>query len=104
MRCFLLGAALVLLASPAFAHFPFIVPDPNGAGARLVMSETLEPDPQVGIEILSSAKLMLRDAAGVETPIALEKREEWMSLALPGAGTRVVRGVVDLGVRTRGQA
>jgi hypothetical protein len=63
----------------------------------------MEPDPQVGVEILAGAKLVLRDATGRDTALTAEKRENWMSLALPGEGTRVVHGLVDLGVRTRGQ-
>jgi hypothetical protein len=96
-------ATVAAFAAPVLAHFPFIVPGPTGTTARLVMSETLSPDLDVGIDIVSGAKLWMRTADGRETPLTLEKAADHMSLVLPGAGTRVVRGVVDLGVMQRGK-
>jgi hypothetical protein len=90
-------------ATTAVAHFPFIVPDKGAASARLVMSETMDPDPDVGIDIIAGAVLKLRASDGSDTPLTLNRAERWMDLALPGEGTRVVHGVADLGVMTRGR-
>lgn len=95
-------AAVLTAASSAFAHFPFIIVDPSGATAKLVMSETLDPDPSVSIDLLSSVTLFLRAADGTQTPLTMTKAEQWMTLALPGEGTRVVYGAADLGVMQRG--
>lgn len=93
------------LTSSAAAHFPFIIPDASGATATLVLSETLAPDRAVNVGMLSSASLSLRDADAhvfaLATPRA-EMSEPSMSIALPGAGVRVVSGVIDLGVMSRG--
>lgn len=104
MRSFLLWwAALVISAAAARAHFPFLIPEPGGASARLVMSETLSPDPDVGIEILSGIKLWMRDRDGKETPLTAAAKANFMAVELPGQETRVVRGLADLGVMSRGK-
>lgn len=98
---------LVSLAwcAPAWAHFPFVVPDQDGATARLIMSETLEPDGEVSIDLLKPTSLILRDAKGTETPLSKESKpqQHLMTLALPGGGTRVVYGKADLGIMQRGK-
>lgn len=95
-------APIAALAASAFAHFPFVVPDAGGATARLLMSETLVPDPEVGIEFLAGTTLSLRTADGRDIPLTLTKGEKWMTMALPGDGTRVVHGLSDLGYMQRG--
>ena len=96
---------IMAVAASAHAHFPFIVPSKDGATARLIMSETLTPDDAVELGLLSAARLVVRDKDGAEVPLASPRSDEpgdAFSLALPGSGTRVVRGVVDLGVMQRG--
>jgi len=97
------GAAIVLLAagSMARAHFPFIVPDEKGTSAKVVFSDTLEPDTNVNIEKLANTKLMIRDAGGKEATAEWKKSDGFYSLAVPG-GTRVVYGVTDYGVLQKG--
>ena len=102
MKRNLLFALVGLTAGSAWAHFTFVVPEAGGRQARLVMSEDLDPDPAVGIEIVRGAKLFLRDEAGQETPLELVKEEFFYRLALPGKGVRLIHGVADLGVMTRG--
>ena len=86
------------------AHFPFIVPDDKGATAKVVFSDTLEPDTNVNIEKLANTKLTLRDAAGKESPVEWKKGDGFYALAIPGSGTRVVYGVTDYGVLQKGDA
>jgi uncharacterized GH25 family protein len=100
------GAAVVglLAASAAQGHFPFIVPETNGAAAKVVFGDELKPDPNVAIEKLANTKLTVRDAAGKETPVEWKKGEGFYSLPVPGTGTRVVYGTTDYGVLQKGDA
>lgn len=95
-------APMLALAASAFAHFPFILLDQGGATARLIMSETLEPDPEVSIDTLAGINLFVRTRDGRETPLTLSKGSEWMTMAIPGSGDRIIHGVADLGVTRRG--
>jgi uncharacterized GH25 family protein len=100
----LLGVLAVgfLAAGMAQAHFTFVVPDADGKAAKLVFSDTLDPDTKVDIEKLSGTKLTLRDAGGKDTPVEMKKGDGFYSLALPGSGPRTVFGVADMGVRQKG--
>jgi uncharacterized GH25 family protein len=100
------GAVIIALSagSLAQAHFPFIVPDDKGATAKVVFSDTLEPDANVNIEKIANTKLTLRDSAGKESPVEWKKGDGFYSLAIPGSGTRVVFGVTDYGVLQKGDA
>lgn len=88
-------------ATLAHAHFVFVVPDADGAKAKVIMSETLKPDPQVGIAIISGTKLASR-TAGVDSPLPLVKADQSLEVALAGKGLRVIHGVTDLGITQRG--
>jgi uncharacterized GH25 family protein len=98
------GALLVglLAASAAQGHFPFIVPDGDGSKAKVVFSDSLEPDTNVNIEKLADTKLTLRDAGGKDAPLEWKKGDGFYAVALPGTGTRVVYGVTDYGVLQKG--
>jgi uncharacterized GH25 family protein len=98
------GAAVIVLsaASLAHAHFPFIVPDDKGGAAKVVFSDTLEPDTNVNIEKIGNTKLTLRDAGGKESPVEWKKEDGFYSLSIPGSGTRTVYGVTDYGVLQKG--
>ena len=98
------GTAVASLAS---AHFPFVVPAPDGATAVLIMSETLVPDDGVELGLLAAARLTLRTTDGTTFPLSSPRADhegDTFSLALPGSGTRVVSGTADLGVMQRGQS
>ncbi len=101
-----LGALLVLLGAVSVAqgHFPFIVPDSKGESAKVVFSDSLEPDPKVKIEKLEGTKLTLRTAAGKESPLEWKKGEGFYAVNVPGTGDRVVYGVTDYGVLQKAQA
>ena len=99
----LLPAATLLLAPAAsHAHFLFVVPDPGGVSATVVMNETPEPTSDVPVETLAGARLAVRSADGAETPLAMRPGDNAFRVALPGEGTRVVRGTAEVGVLQRG--
>ena len=100
----MIGALVVGLFAVAVAnaHFPFIVPDAKGESAKVVFSDNLEPDTDVNIDKIANTKLTLRDAGGKESPADWKKGDGFYSLAIPGAGTRVVYGVTDYGVLQKG--
>jgi uncharacterized GH25 family protein len=92
----------VLAVGAARAHFAFVVPDAEGKSAKLVFSDTPDPDTKVDIEKLAGTKLTVRDAGGKDTAIEMKKGEGFYSLALPGTGPRTAFGVADFGVRQKG--
>ncbi len=57
-----------LRSRSADAHFPFIVPDDKGESAKVVFSDSLEPDTSVNIEKIANTKLTFRDATGKDSP------------------------------------
>ncbi len=96
-----IGLFLILAAAlTARAHFVFVVPQ-DGGKAFVFLSETLEPDAQIDPAMIAGAKLQLRDADGKETDLTLEKGEHALTVATTGGGTRLIHGIVDLGVSTR---
>ncbi len=101
----LLGAAVfsLLAASLARAHFPFIVPDATGDAAKVVFSDTLEPDTKVNIEKLSATKLTVR-VDGKESALDWKKGEGFYTLSVPGSGNRLVYGVTEYGVLQKGDS
>lgn len=101
-----LGAAVVglLAAAAAQAHFAYIVPDADGAKAKVVFSDTLEPDTNVKIEKIANTKLTLRDAAGKDSPLEWTMGEGCYVVNVPGSGPRTVFGVTEYGVLAKGDA
>lgn len=100
----LFGVVAIVLASTTLsqAHFPFIVPDDKGGAAKVVFSDTLEPDTKVNIDKIGNTKLTLRDAGGKESALEWKKGEGHYSLVIPGGGTRVVYGITEYGVLQKG--
>ena len=103
MKRYSLVAGILLLwgAIPASAHFVYIVPD-GAAGVAVVLSENLEPDPNVGTDRFADTKLQVRDSQGQDEPITLTKAEDCFKAAVPGKGPRIVFGRSELGVLARG--
>lgn len=101
-----LGLTLLFsLTGQAFAHFVFIVPNEDGKGARIVMSETLQPDDQVDIVLVKGLSLTSRDMTGQTSSLTPgAKVDNALPLIVPGEGTRVVWGKIDLGVMERGRS
>ena len=102
----MIGAVAVglLAAAAGRAHFPFVVPGEKGESARVVFSDSLEPDPNVNIEKIENTKLTLRDAGGKESPAEWKKGDGFYAVNVPGRGDRVVYGTTDYGVLQKGDA
>lgn len=93
----------LLLAGTTRAHFTFVVPDPGGATAKVIMSETLTPEKEVDVSIIGGTRLTIRDKDGKQKPLTLVKGQDLYTIDTPGTGTRVIRGITDLGVMQRGE-
>jgi hypothetical protein len=93
---------LAVSATLSHAHFLFIVPS-GQSDARVILSETLNPDADVNVEVVSAAKLVARNADGTEAPLALGKLADGsaFSVVVPEA-TSVIYGIDDLGINSRG--
>lgn len=104
MRLFASVVACALAASAAQAHFVWIVPDgADGTRAKVVFSDSLEPDEAVPIENIARTKLLVRDAAGKEAPLAWSKGEHAYLVKVPAPAPLTVGGVCPYGVVQRGQ-
>ena len=99
---FVLLSLLLALTAAARAHFVFVVPEGNGAKAKVIMSEDLKPNEQVGVGLIGGTKLKLRDTHGRDTPLTMVKAEHAYDTELPGTGQRLIYGITDLGVMQRG--
>jgi uncharacterized GH25 family protein len=95
-------AISLFAAAVAQAHFPFVVPDAKGESAKVVFSDTLEPDENVNVEKIASTKLTLRDATGKESALDWKKGDAFYAVNVPGTGDRVIYGVTDYGVLQKG--
>src|SRR5688572_11257213 len=104
LRWFLSIVVLISATAPAaMGHFMFVVPQSEGGKARLVFSETLEPDESVNVKPLAGAVLTVRSAgATAEERLSLVEAGYGYDVALSGRGTRVVRGSFTYGVQKRG--
>ena len=100
----MIGAVAVGLfaAAVAHGHFPFVVPDAKGESAKVVFSDTLDPDENVNIEKIANTKLTLRDAAGKDAPLEWKKGDSFYAVNVPGSGDRVIYGFTDYGVLQKG--
>lgn len=100
----MIGAAVIGLFATAVAngHFPFVVPDTKGESAKVVFSDSLEPDENVNVEKIANTKLTLRDAGGKESPLEWKKGDAFYAVNVPGTGDRVIYGVTDYGVLQKG--
>ncbi len=92
---------LVGFAGLAKAHFVFVVPQPGAATAHVILSETLLPSDEVDVGLIAKTSLSLRDLSGAETRLVLEKADHAYVITLPGAGTRLIHGSIDLGLQER---
>ncbi|MEQ1945981.1 MAG: DUF4198 domain-containing protein [Bryobacteraceae bacterium] len=88
----------LLAATLAQAHFVFVVPQPGGASASVLISETLEPDLAVDAALVSGAKLSLRGSNGKDVPLVLAKSGSVYAVPISGSGLRVIHGVKDSGI------
>jgi N-acetylneuraminic acid mutarotase len=101
VRSLLSLVVLVLTASPASAHFLWVVPEASGTSARVVISESLSVDTRVDIAIAAATSLTWRVAGGRDVPLTLTRAGHVLTVPLAGH-SGVVRGHADLGVRPSG--
>ena len=100
---------LVLLASPAWAHFVWVAVLADSAGKPAVhvwFSELAEPDSADLIDKIATVKVWSRDAGGKSQPITVAKQVKDGGGALVGAiamGTENVSAHIQYGVITRGE-
>lgn len=102
MTRFLAGTMLSLMLTAALqAHFVFVVPHSGGTKAKVVFSDSLDPDENVPIDKVSTLKLFLRGSGSKDVPLTWSKGENCYELDIPGEDTRVIYGSVDYGVMAR---
>src|SRR5262245_18765492 len=92
---------LALAAGPASAHFVFVTPGPGESEARVVFSDSLEPDDQVDIGKVAGLKLTLRRPGEKDVPLTHKVGEHCQTVALPDRGPGVVFGSVEYGLFER---
>ena len=103
MKRQLLSIVLVLAApTAASAHFIFVMPQSGGTSAKIVMNEELKPSAEVDIGIIGGLQLSVRKGDGSETPLTLVKGDQFYEVTVPGTGTRLLHGVIDLGMLQSG--
>jgi len=100
-RC-LLG--VVLLGSPASAHFPFLVPAPDSDEVRILLSETLELDDRVPADLVLAGTYVARLADGSERLLEVHPSSDGAYADLSGelATASLLTGTLDLGFTQRG--
>lgn len=96
-------AAALLWCDPAGAHFSFVIPAGDGATAQIIMSETLEPEDGLGVELLKDLTLFMRSQDGSSRRLTINRLNELaLEVESQGSGTRLIYGSADLGVMERG--
>lgn len=100
----LLTALLVLaaLATTARAHFAFVVPEPGGGVAYVILSEDLDPDEEVGAGMLAGLQLHVRSAAGEDQLLDLVLDGAAFRVSYDGDDARLLHGGLQLGLHQAG--
>jgi len=100
----LLLAAVLTMGTAAYAHFGFVVPHAGARTADLIISEVLTPEAGVGIDVIKTTRLFIRDIEGKDTPLATTKFGNVFRIDLPGKGNRIIHGMADLGISPNARA
>lgn len=95
--------AFCAMGAVANAHMIYVVPQKDG-GALIVFSDNLLTDERIDSAKMAKTTLTVRDAAGKETVLKIEKLEHALKTTIPGSGNRVVYGTTDYGVLAKGDA
>jgi hypothetical protein len=91
------GLAFLVLVSPGFAHFVYILPDAAGQMIQVVFSDALAPDEKVSVDKIRDTRLFLLDAQGKQTSLQLKRTPHALKGTLPGGIPCVVHGVTEYG-------
>jgi uncharacterized GH25 family protein len=105
MRRFLSVLALgLVMGVVAQAHHVYVVPDTKKS-AKVIFSDSLEPDAGVPIAKIKSTKLFYFDGSSDEgKPLILKEEKDHYTVQVPGKGSRVVYGSTEYGVLKKGDA
>ena len=93
---------LAVMASVAQAHFIFVVPDAEGVGARVILSEDLQPDENVDAALVDRVTLVSRDPAGREGALVLAVENEQRIVRLAARERVAIHGSMTHGVMKHG--
>jgi uncharacterized GH25 family protein len=108
MKRFLLVAlTLALIATPARAHFLFLLPtapDSKGPAVRLVFGDALEPTESDLLDKVKHTEVFEVGADGKTTPLKLAPGNHCFEVALPHKGPAIIAGTCTYGVLQRGEA
>ena len=100
MRYWLITFFVFAMATPAFGHFIFIVPDQDGKSLKVVMSESLQVDDAITLGPIAALKLNSTGSDGKVVAIALKPEEHHLTGSV--TGSQVIYGSLDYGVTDRG--
>jgi uncharacterized GH25 family protein len=89
-------------SSLAQAHFVFVLPNGEGTQARVILSETLEVDEDIDLELVDGVKLVTRDGAGAEGALTLARDGETRLVKLPEKTRGAIHGTLTHGVMKHG--
>lgn len=100
---YLLGVAL--LASPTWAHFPFLVPTPNLESVQILLSESLELDDKVPADLVLGGTYGAQLADGRVRMLEAQRAGSSVVANLPGdlAAANLLFGTLDMGFTRRGE-
>lgn len=103
-RCALSVLLLAVAATTAPAHFIWIVPEgTDGTTARVIFSDSLEPDDAVPIEKIAATRLLVREGTGKGVALDWKKAEHRYLVRVPGQGPVTLGGICRYGVLQRGE-
>ena len=99
-------AVLLAVTAPASAHFVWILPpEKDGKVARVVFSDSLQPDKPELLKKIAHTELFMLNEEGTTIPVKFTKGEDALEVALPqGSGGCLLGGICHFGVVQRGQA
>jgi hypothetical protein len=97
-------AAGVLAAATARAHFIWIVPEASKPAAKVVFSDTLEPDRPEFLDKITQLETFVCGSGGKAVPVRWTKGDDALLLTVSGQGPQVVGGVCKYGIFARGNA
>ncbi|GJM23281.1 MAG: hypothetical protein DHS20C15_31960 [Planctomycetota bacterium] len=101
-RILLVLLLIFAAASSARAHFVFVVPEPTGGVAYVILSEDLDPDEDVAIGMIGGIKLYARGTNGSVSPLTLLDDEFAYRVEFSEEESRLLFGALQLGVHQVG--
>jgi uncharacterized GH25 family protein len=94
----------VLAAATARAHFIWIVPEASKPAAKVVFSDSLEPDRPEFLEKITQMEMFVRGPDGKAVPLRWTKGDDALLVTVAGKGPQIVGGVCKYGIFARGNA